>query len=277
MIGLKIVIALSLSLSLSLSLRQGYDLEPQTFFRRGDPSELKTDNMFNLPWATSKGVVHVARDNCSSFVGQGFSCHIESPEHAMLKKWIPDTATVIEFGARFGSTTCEIAKKLQNSGKLLSVEPDKDVWDSLKSNVESHNCHARVLRGAISSSPLSLDSSGYGGRTSKTTSAKDRVPVFTFDEVEKASGLIFDTLLIDCEACGQDLLDAIDHKLHQIKLVLIEADQPGKMDYKVFFDRLIKSGMEQVDKFNDCDKTRIDNPDRGFCIGEINHYAFRRT
>jgi len=232
----------------------------------------------------------VAQGDCGSFVGKDFDCYIESPEHELVRKWIPANATVMEFGARFGTTTCELAKKLGNSGRLVTVEPDPYVWSWLESNVKSHNCHAHVLRGAVSTSPIHMLGSGYGGRSATGKQQGFTVPTFHFDDVEKASGLKFDTLLIDCEGCAQDMMDQIGPKIQsQIKLIIIEADMPKVkpgaftdctshcMDYQKFFAFLKESGFEQVDEFNDCNKAVSGAPASTWCGPWINHYAFRRV
>jgi len=264
-------------------------------FRRGVVADLEKDELFKLRWSpsSSPSPVHVASENCSSFIGDAsFSCYIESPEHTLARRWIPANATVLEFGARFGTTTCELAKTLKNSGRLATVEPDPMVWGMLESNIKSHNCRSHVLRGAISSSPLRMLGSGYGGRSDVSNLRGGmEVPTFHFDDVEKASGLKFDTLLIDCEGCAQDMMDQIGPKIKsQIKLIVIEADMPARntpetqtsdcsdhcMDYTKFFNFLKSSGFEQVDEFNDCDMKRSGAPQGTWCGPWINHYAFRR-
>jgi len=267
--------------------------------------ELSNDELFSMTWASQTSLDHTAliasveNDNCTSFSqnSTSFVCHIESPEHVLVRKWIPADATVMEFGARFGTTTCEIARKLENSGRLVSIEPDSNAWDWLESNVKAHNCHSHVLRGAVSGSPTEMLASGYGGQSLASGSTwkswirsklglVQAVPTFTFDDVEKASGLKFDTLLIDCEGCAQDLMDQIGPKIQsQINLVVIEADMPDVagsdctshcMDYNHFFAFLKDSGFEKVDEFNDCDRKRSEAPDKTWCGTWINHYAFRR-
>lgn len=273
----------------------------QARFRRGEPSELDRDGLFKMDWVKqSPPGTHplMARvgsaDNCDSWVGNGMSCYIEAPEHALVHRWVPANATVMEFGSRFGTTTCELAKKLENSGRLVTVEPDSVVWGWLESNLKSHNCHAHVLRGAVSGSPLQMLGSGYGGRSAVADTNLRKggaapvgsVPTFTFDQVQKATGLVFDTLLIDCEGCAQDMMDQIGPKIQsQINLIVIEADMPAGvggdctkhcMDYQKFFKFLNENGFEQVDMFNDCNHARSGAPADTWCGPWINHYAFKR-
>jgi len=263
--------------------------------RRGHPDELAKDPMFHMNWlpAAKEGMsaeAHVgAEDNCKSWQGNPI-CFIEAPEWTLAKKWIPANASVMEFGARFGTTTCEISKKLENSGRMVTIEPDPMVWGYLENNVKQHNCHSHVLRGAISSTPLRMLGSGYGGRSEtgknlRVGSGEISIPTFSFDEVQKAVGFKIDTLLIDCEGCAQDMMDQIGPAIReQIQLIVIEADMPDVggdctkhcMNYPKFFKFLTDSGFQQVDKFNDCDHARSGAPAETWCGDWIDHYAFKR-
>jgi len=259
-------------------------------------AQLQQDDLFKMAWVPELKAgekppqARAADRECSDWKG-GLLCHIENPEHALVRRWLPANATVMEFGARFGTTTCEIAKKLENSGRLVTVEPDDKVWTALEANVKTHQCHAHVLRGAVSSKPLFMLGSGYGGRSSLDTkndmaSHANKEPTFTFDEVEQASGLKFDTLLIDCEGCAQDMMDQIGPKIEsQIKLVLLEADMPANiggdcthhcMDYEKFFSFLQKNNFEKVDEFSDCDRERTGSSSDDWCGPWIRHYAWRK-
>lgn len=229
-----------------------------------------------------------ADDGCRSWTGSPL-CYIEAPEHTLVKKWIPQNAAVMEFGARFGTTTCEIAKQLNNSGKVVAVEPDRGVWGILTQNLEKHACRSHVVLGGISSTPLLMLGSGYGGRSDNTLGSKSvggrYSPTFSFDEVEEAIGFKIDTLLIDCEGCAQFMMDQLKPKLKkQIQLILLEADMPMSkgdcksncMNYTVFFDVLEGYGFEKVDQFNDCDRSSTGAPNGTWCGPWIDHYAFKR-
>jgi hypothetical protein len=53
--------------------------------------------------------------------------------------------------------------------------------------------------------------------------------------------------------------------------------QKDCMDYKKFIKFLEASGLEMVDKFNDCDRSRTLAPADTWCGAWIWHYAFRRS
>ena len=55
-------------------------------------------------------------------------CNVEWDMHLLVREIISPTDTVMEFGGRYGTTTCAIAAKQNNSGALIAVEPDSRVW-----------------------------------------------------------------------------------------------------------------------------------------------------
>merc|ERR1719329_1338070 len=249
---------------------------------------LKADALF-MSKRPVAGQAKTAADNCDNWEGLGFICGIEFPEHKLVQDHLPSGATVMEFGARFGSTSCEIAKKIGNSGRVVSVEPDRGVWDNLEHNLQLHDCRVHVLRGVLGSKPLKFSYSNYASRTEEVSGDGQHewgvIPNFQFDEVEEALGVKFDALLIDCEGCAQQMMDQIGPKLKtQIDLVLLEADMGDDggdcvkncMDYKKFIALLEDSGLRMVEKRNDCDSSWHGAPAGTWCGNWIWHYAFRR-
>ena len=55
-------------------------------------------------------------------------CLIEWGTQEAVKQFIQPSDTVLEFGGRYGTTTCSVAVKQNNSGALITVEPDSRVW-----------------------------------------------------------------------------------------------------------------------------------------------------
>ena len=81
--------------------------------------------------------------------GQALNCRLEGINIGRIRKWINAKATVLELGAQYGMTSCEIAKVIQNSGRLMTIEPNPRVWSALHRNLRSHNCSAHVLQGGL--------------------------------------------------------------------------------------------------------------------------------
>ena len=232
--------------------------------------------------------------------GHQFICAIEKPEWALVRKWIDPDATVLEFGCRFGSTTCEIANKTRNQGRVTCVEPDTVVHDDLLQNLNENHCKATVLTGVVG--PKSMDTI-YGEYASRTVESNDpakKKNSLTFHKLESETGLRYDTLLIDCEGCLPQIIGEIKHPIvsGQIKLVLFEADRPkihGRRenltesdcqeahqvgeanictDYDEFRDFLESNGFSMEDRFSDCDRDRSGAKEDDWCLAAIYHYAY---
>ena len=55
-------------------------------------------------------------------------CNVEHDIHSAVRRLIQPSDVVLEVGSRYGTTTCEVAVRQNNSGKLIAVEPDHRVW-----------------------------------------------------------------------------------------------------------------------------------------------------
>ena len=64
---------------------------------------------------------------------------------------------IVIFRGRFGTTTCALAGALQNSGRLLAVEPDPSSWFGLQQNLRVHRCAAHVLKAAVSATNVTVE------------------------------------------------------------------------------------------------------------------------
>ena len=68
--------------------------------------------------------------------------------------------------------------------------------------------------------------SWYGKRTHPDLGAEGtRVAHFSWDKVEEETGILIDTLVIDCEGCLYDIIDKYKDKFSQIKKIFIENDE----------------------------------------------------
>ena len=192
-------------------------------------------------------------------------CAQEVAEHTLVKRWIPRDATVLEMGARYGTTSCAISRALGNSGKQVAVEPDERVWNAISQNRATHNCNFILHRGIVGGGGYVLSGLQYGKRAHREKGISG-IPHLTMAEAERVYGLRFDTLLIDCEGCVNSFLKENPDALTNIQLILLEADQPKTIDYRKVITTLAKHGFEVVDKFQE-----VDRPNK------LWHYAFKRS
>lgn len=191
---------------------------------------------------------------------RGAICPEEVSEHKFVKKYIQLNDSVIEFGARYGTTSCEIAYKLKNSGKLIAVEPDSSVWNDLLINRQMHNCKFWLLRGSIGNTEVVVSGTNYASRAlpvpiaSKSVKNQQQLnainknnittnslqqesrnrPYFGFQEIQEITNIKATVLLIDCEGCiseifkakGSDVVDfkTLGNLLINVKTIILEGD-----------------------------------------------------
>lgn len=196
------------------------------------------------------------------------SCWLEKPTSDDAKAFVRPGATILEVGARYGSVSCQLAALTENSGRVVSVEPDSKVWHTLESNLHRHNCSVNVLHGVLATEPLHIKRNAYATHTNEiaggSSGSSERgvdtvVPAMSFDELTSKSGLKFDTLVIDCEGCVVKLLENFPQMLDHAHTLIIEADYANGdwwcrttgicIDYeKDIFPKFTAKGLVQAKK-----------------------------
>ena len=190
---------------------------------------------------------------CKSFEG-AFFCGMEWDEWQMVNALVHSQATVLELGARFGTTSCVLARRTANSGFVVSVEPDHTVHARLLRNRQRHNCSFHAMLGVVGrpgSVVLSRDLAKrhYARQTRPATTADGgrALPAIPFEELERRIGRRFDTLLLDCEGCIEHFLTGRTSRLlAQVSLVLLEEDAPDEVDYRKWHARLRAEGLQRI-------------------------------
>ncbi|XRB07624.1 hypothetical protein NFJ02_32g81750 [Pycnococcus provasolii] len=188
-----------------------------------------------------------------------------------------------------------ISKRVGLNGLVVAVEPDTGVWPFLHENLERNNCKAYVVQGVLGRRSANIVGGGYGARSQYFDAPSEQRNHVSWRELQSATGVMFDTLLIDCEGCVHHIIPHVRHALRsgQIKTILVEADMPEKgtgigdrivtgsdcsddcADYGAFYKEIQRFGFELVDEFNDCDTTRTHAPPGTWCGDFIWHYAFQ--
>ena len=89
---------------------------------------------------------------CRTFAG-AFFCGMEWDEWQLVNALVTPDDTVLELGARFGTTSCVLSKRTGNAGRVVAVEPDRSVHSKLIRNRDSHNCSFHICLLYTSPSP----------------------------------------------------------------------------------------------------------------------------
>ena len=168
----------------------------------------------------------------------------EFPEQCLAHTYIEPGNTVLELGARYGSVSCIINKKLDNKTRQVSVEPDKNVWSALENNIQRNGCSIILHKGFVSRKPLDLLPYGYAATSVPTQTPT--VQSLTIEELEELHNLQFDTLVADCEGFLQEFFAENPHLYEQLTTIIFEADYPDKCDYTKFRETLRSHGFREI-------------------------------
>lgn len=210
--------------------------------------------------------------------GPHVDCSMEWHEHQMVKKFLPPHSTVLELGSRYGLTSCHVANKQGNSGKLVAVEPDPTVALANSINARARKCTYHFEKGAVGNTQLEYHATPnrrdwraqYGATTKPAGSPKDTeetvvtpVKMLTLEGLEKKHNLKFDAVIADCEGCFLQVVKENPGFLNQIHTLIIEMDgsnpDGSRPDYAGLEQQLNAAGLNQVgeldsrflkDKFN---------------------------
>ena len=153
----------------------------------------------------------------------------ECDEKQLADMFITSDCIVLEIGARYGSVSCIIDKKLKSNGNLVVVEPDETVWNALEHNKKINDCNFNIVKGFISNKKLSLKKEGYG--TYSIEDENSKFSTFTLKDIQCMYNMKFDTLMIDCEGFMETFFDENPQLYDQIKLVIFETDKPHRCNY----------------------------------------------
>jgi len=170
----------------------------------------------------------------------------------MVRALVTPADVVLEVGARFGTTSCELARATGNAGRVVAVEPDASVHAALLANRDAHCCNVAVLRGTVGAHPLVMSRSGrsYNSQTRAARPGEPSLPHSTVAQLEARVGAPFTTALIDCEGCIDHVLggDGGAPLLSRLQLLLMEEDnnQRATVNYSAWYGRLRALGFRLV-------------------------------
>ena len=169
---------------------------------------------------------------------------IERTEQLHAEEYIPENAIVLELGARYGTVSCVINKRLSNPLNQVSVEPDSRVWEALEKNRIANECKFHILQGVISKKVVELNTNVNDGYCTQTiTSDKSSLKCFTLDEIQNKYNLKFNTLVADCEGFLETFLDENPELYTQLVLILFEKDCPDRCNYNKIKENLSNHGF----------------------------------
>ncbi len=186
--------------------------------------------------------------------------NLETVEQYLVKKYIKGSDSVLELGARYGTVSCTINKKINNPSNQVSVEPDYRVIGALQKNRDINNCKFHIIYGFISNEKLSLertdhicqgnaDLKGYGSTFVKDNSSK--IKSYKITEIEKNYNLKFNSLVADCEGYLEKFLEENPNLYKQLNKIIFEEDYGEKCNYKEIKSKLKEHNFIEKEYLSD--------------------------
>lgn len=182
--------------------------------------------------------------------------HAERTEQLQARQFVPENATVLELGARYGMVSCSISYKLNDPSRLVVVEPDHRVIDALIKNRDAHGCCFHVFHGVVSryDQQAIFESDSYATYTMRVqdqAQGADDVKLLlqrcTLEDLQEKYNLTFDCLVADCEGAlasfFEENLEALSKNFHT---VIFEKDAPQRCDYDKIEKTLQSWGFQCV-------------------------------
>jgi FkbM family methyltransferase len=173
----------------------------------------------------------------------------EITEQLQVEKYIEHDSVVLELGARFGTVSCIINKKISSPTNQVSVEPDMRVQSALYENMIENECNFHIVNGFISTRSMALtqiDSyDGYGATSEKSNTSS--IPFYTLEEIETKYNLKFNTLVADCEGFLEQFFDENPQLYSQLSLIIFEKDYPEKCNYELITNNLKLHNFKQLE------------------------------
>jgi len=171
----------------------------------------------------------------------------EPMERKLSEIHIMEDDCVLELGARYGTVSVTINKKLKNKKNQVVVEPDSRVWDALEKNKKNHNCEFNIVRGFISNKKLNLTNLESGSGSTYIEDQNSIIISFTIDEVKKKYNIDkFNVLFADCEGGLEIFLDENPNLYDDLRLVIYEYDYPDKCNYSKIDSNLQNKGFNKI-------------------------------
>lgn len=166
--------------------------------------------------------------------------NLETIEQFLVNKYIEANDIVLELGARYGTVSCAINKKINNPLNQVSVEPDRRVISALKKNRDINNCKFHIVYGFISNNKLSLERTDHlcqGNQNLKgygSTFVEDKSSIiqsYKLSEIQKNHNLEFNSLVADCEGYLEKFLLENPNLYKKLNKIIFEEDYGDKCNY----------------------------------------------
>lgn len=191
----------------------------------------------------------------------GGSFDDEIIEQKFCIKYLNANNNILEIGANIGRVSIIISHILKKgNGKLVSLETNKNIYDTLLQNKKNNKLNFITFNKALSKQPISQIHFGnnwnsypsneiHNSKIWKPIENKKLINIETilFEEIKTEANIIFDTLVIDCEGAFYFILKDFPEILNNIKLIIIENDCMEEYQNTFILDTLKNNNFNLVE------------------------------
>lgn len=185
-------------------------------------------------------------ESVHSFIASSLFFHLyESAEIRMIRKHLSTNYPVIEFGSSIGGVSCEIARKLAGSNKLICIEANPSLIGCLKLNLarNAHGtiffiknamaCGTQTTTGSFQISDNSLISKHIEGQTGLNVNATDIQQIIIENNITAFS------LVCDVEGAEVDIFQPPCAGFEHCELLIIELHEVKRREITYSFSALV--------------------------------------
>lgn len=168
--------------------------------------------------------------------------NVEFIEQQLASKYIKPHHKVLELGARYGSVSIITNKIVEDKSSHYVVEPDKEVWGALETNMKLNDCEFNIIKGIIGSGKHRLVGEGYAKRTIED-------PSYGNSQIEavKLPDVDFNALIVDCEGYLETFYNENKELFSKLDLMIVECDEPQNCNYPYLFEEFGKLNFQIVE------------------------------
>lgn len=165
----------------------------------------------------------------------------EYPEQALIAKFVPPSATVLEIGGNAGRSTCVLGSILTDSSRHVVFECDPASVCDLRKNVAANGFQTHIIPAALSRVPL--EQQGWTTRPMANPAPSAgwvAVPTVTLAQIqERFAHLRFDTIVADCEGALYYICVEEPQLFENVHTVVVENDYVHE-GHKEFVDEAMR-------------------------------------
>lgn len=178
---------------------------------------------------------------------------VEREEQINIYERIEKGDKVLELGARYGTVSAILLDMVSQESDVVIVEPDAVVIDVLEKNLKENGFrNPNIFHGTVGFSKQKMsDGDGYAIQTVECEGDDCGIESVHYRDLEKKYGIVFDTIVADCEGC---LPMTIKHilefypLLEPIRKIMFETDYEDSADYQTMYDTLTNLGFIRTKK-----------------------------